>query len=199
MRYLFDYRFGSLSWEDDQVTVLVDWQIGTAVGRGTIGIDPFDSSRIQPNSYDISLGSEILFDVQDGTLDPFTDDRAYISVPVNNGCVKPQAFGLASTQETITLPHTIVAQVMGKSSLARDGLEIHATSGWLDAGFSGQITLELYNKSRRPIQLREGMAIGQVVFFETAPCERPYGTERGSKYQYQTGPTPSRYHLGRFV
>lgn len=177
------------------MTVLVDWQIGTAVERGTIGIEPFDSAKIQPNSYDIALGDEILFDMQDGTLDPFTDDRAYVSMPINNGCLKPQAFGLASTVETITLPHNIVATIEGKSSLARDGLEIHCTGGWIDAGFSGQITLELFNKSHRPIQLRAGMAIGQVVFFQTEPCESPYGVERGSKYQHQTGPTPSRYHM----
>ena len=175
------------------MTVLVDWQISDAIERKWIYIDPFHAKNIQPNSYDITLGDEIIFDVAEGTLDPFSDDRAYISVPVNGGCIKSHAFGLASTKETLTLPDNVVACVEGKSSLARDGLEIHCTGGWIDAGFSGEITLELYNKSNRPIQLREGMKIGQLVFIETAPCMKPYGVERGSKYQYQAGPTPARF------
>ena len=40
------------------------------------------------------------------------------------------------------------------------------------------------------------MKIGQISFFEmTTPAEHPYGsTEKGSKYQGQRGPTPSRYY-----
>ena len=175
------------------MSVLVDWQIVDAVSSEWIGIDPFISSNVQPNSYDITLGNEMLFDVQDGILDPESDNRAYMSVAVNGGCLKPHAFGLASTRETITLPDDVVACIEGKSSLARDGLSIHCTGGWIDAGFSGQITLEIYNQGTRPIVLREGMSVGQIVFFQTEHCKNPYGVERGSKYQYQTGPTPSKY------
>ena len=41
------------------------------------------------------------------------------------------------------------------------------------------------------------MKIGQISFFEmTSAAEHPYGsTEKGSKYQGQRGPTPSRYYL----
>ena len=41
------------------------------------------------------------------------------------------------------------------------------------------------------------MKIGQISFFEmTTPAEHPYGSaEKGSKYQGQRGPTPSRYYL----
>jgi dCTP deaminase len=37
------------------------------------------------------------------------------------------------------------------------------------------------------------MRISQVTFTElTSPAERPYGAERGSKYQGQEGPQASR-------
>lgn len=80
------------------------------------------------------------------------------------------------------------------SSLGRLGLLIHSTAGFIDAGFSGHITLELANVASLPITIYPGMKIGQVSFMQmTTPAERPYGRARGSKYQGQRGPTPSRY------
>jgi deoxycytidine triphosphate deaminase len=81
------------------------------------------------------------------------------------------------------------------SSLGRLGLLIHSTAGFIDAGFSGHITLELSNVANLPITLYPGMKIGQVSFLRmTTPADVPYGSSRvGSKYQGQRGPTPSRY------
>jgi dCTP deaminase len=43
--------------------------------------------------------------------------------------------------------------------------------------------------------LYPGMKIGQISFIKmTSPAEKPYGSgAKGSKYQGQRGPTPSRY------
>jgi dUTPase len=81
------------------------------------------------------------------------------------------------------------------SSLGRLGLLIHSTAGFIDAGFSGHITLELSNVASLPITLYPGMKIGQVSFLRmTTPADVPYGSSQvGSKYQGQRGPTPSRY------
>jgi dCTP deaminase len=96
--------------------------------------------------------------------------------------------------ETITLPDDIVARVDGKSSLGRLGLLVHATAGYVDPGWTGCLTLELSNQSQMPIALYFGMRIAQVSFLRlTTPVDRPYGSAGlGSKYQGQTGPTPSR-------
>ena len=69
------------------------------------------------------------------------------------------------------------------------------TAGFIDAGFSGHITLELSNVANLPITLYPGMKIGQVSFLRmTTPADVPYGSSKvGSKYQGQRGPTPSRY------
>jgi deoxycytidine triphosphate deaminase len=81
------------------------------------------------------------------------------------------------------------------SSLGRLGLIIHSTAGFIDPGFSGHVTLELTNIATLPITLYPGMKIGQVSFMQmTTPADNPYGSgARGSKYQGQRGPTPSRY------
>jgi dCTP deaminase len=108
--------------------------------------------------------------------------------------IQPGSFCLGSTVETITLPDDIVARVDGKSSLGRLGLLVHATAGYVDPGWTGKLTLELSNQSQMPIALYYGMRIAQISFLEmTTAVDRPYGSpELGSKYQGQTGPTPSR-------
>ena len=83
------------------------------------------------------------------------------------------------------------------SSLGRLGLIVHATAGYIDPGFSGNITLELSNVANLPIRLYPGMKIGQISFFAmSTPADRPYGHPKlGSKYKGQTAPTASRMHL----
>jgi deoxycytidine triphosphate deaminase len=81
------------------------------------------------------------------------------------------------------------------SSLGRLGLLIHSTAGFIDPGWDGHVTLELSNVANLPITIYVGMRIGQLSFVRlTEPAETPYGSGSvGSKYQGQTGPTPSRY------
>jgi dCTP deaminase len=107
----------------------------------------------------------------------------------------PGEFVLGSTLERVGVPTDLVARVEGKSSLGRLGLVIHSTAGFIDAGFDGHVTLELANLANLPITLYPGMKIGQISFIKmTSPAEKPYGSgAKGSKYQGQRGPTPSRY------
>ncbi|MFM7270066.1 MAG: dCTP deaminase, partial [Actinomycetes bacterium] len=107
----------------------------------------------------------------------------------------PGEFVLGQTLEKVTLPDDLVARLEGKSSLGRLGLLIHSTAGFVDAGFDGHITLELSNVANLPITIYPSMKIGQVSFMTmTTPADHPYGKgARGSKYQNQRGPTPSRY------
>ena len=95
------------------------------------------------------------------------------------------------TLERVGLPDDLVGRLEGKSSLGRLGLIIHSTAGYIDAGFSGTITLELSNVAKLPIPLYPGMFIGQISFLTlTTPVDRPYGSPGlGSKYQDQEHPT----------
>lgn len=107
----------------------------------------------------------------------------------------PGEFVLGSTLERVALPTDLVARLEGKSSLGRLGLLIHSTAGFVDAGWDGQLTLELSNVANLPITLYSGMKIGQISFMRmTTPADVPYGSSAvGSKYQGQRGPRPSRY------
>jgi len=102
---------------------------------------------------------------------------------------------LGSTLERVVIPDDLVARLEGKSSLGRLGLLIHSTAGFVDAGWDGQLTLELSNVANLPITLYPGMRIGQISFMRmTTPAQRPYGSDAlQSKYQGQVGPRPSRY------
>lgn len=76
----------------------------------------------------------------------------------------------------------------------RGGIFLSNTAGFVDPGYRGQITLELSNLGTAPVALRpREMRVSQIVLTElSSPAERPYGSDRGSKYQDQRGPTASR-------
>ena len=65
----------------------------------------------------------------------------------------------------------------------------------LIAEMDDKVGEQLANVASLPITLYPGMKIGQVSFMQmTTPAEHPYGSgAKGSKYQGQRGPTPSRY------
>jgi deoxycytidine triphosphate deaminase len=73
------------------------------------------------------------------------------------------SFVLAHTVEIIKVPLNLVGFACGKSTIARNGLQIEA-AGLLDAGFHGQVTLELFNMSPWTLSLRAGMPICQAYF-----------------------------------
>lgn len=153
---------------------------------GKINITPFDESRIQPNSIDLTLDDEIL--VLDRECNEFEkvklSDYDYLNLVTG-------AFILASTVEKVSLGNGVCAQVDGKSSYGRKGLQVHQTAGFIDAGFSGNITLEMFTVGQ-PIHLEVGMPICQLVFFDAYKSDKPYGAEGlGSHYQGQTGVTES--------
>lgn len=171
------------------------------LAAGRIAIEPLDESCVQPSSVDLRLDK--LFRVFLNHTMSVIDVKRDLSdltqeVEIAEGdafILHPGEFVLGSTYERITLPDDIVARIEGKSSLGRLGLLIHSTAGFIDAGFSGHITLELSNVANLPITLYPGMKIGQVSFLQmTTPADVPYGSKAvGSKYQGQRGPTPSRY------
>lgn len=177
------------------MTVLVDWQIEKEIDRGNIKITPFERDNIQPNSLDVRLGNS--FGKYEGGAIDVADPKTFEiqSYKAPSTTIPARGFLLAETNEKVTLPPNIVATIEGKSSLARLGLSLHQTGGWIDAGFSGTITLELFNANSVPIRLYAGMKIGQLVFEKTEKCHTPYNKKAGAKYNNQIGATPSRYRL----
>jgi len=181
-----------------------DTDILMGIERGEISIDPFYPERVQPSSYDLTLGSEfrVFTNYQRVSVDPQNppDDLTCQVIVGREGFVlHPGEFALATTVEYLTFGTAVVGILNGKSSLGRVGLLIHSTAGYFDPGFEGQATLELSNVSNLPIVLTPGMSIGQMVYTRTvSPAMKPYGhPDLKSRYQGQTGataprPTPSQ-------
>lgn len=184
--------------------VLSDRSIRAEVEAGRIVFDPYDPSLVQPSSVDMRVDGR--FRVFHNARHPFIDVRRPMEdltelVEVKDEdapfILHPGEFVLGQTLERVTLPDDVVARLEGKSSLGRLGLLIHSTAGFVDPGFSGNLTLELSNVANLPITIYKGMPIGQISFMRMdSPVERPYGSrETGSKYQGQDEPTPSRFYL----
>lgn len=181
--------------------ILSDRSLREQIAAGRIVIDPLDESLIQPSSIDVRISNlfRVFRNHTAGVIDVKEDLTALtelVEIPDDEAfMLHPGEFVLGSTLERIAVPDDLVARIEGKSSLGRLGLLIHSTAGFIDAGFDGHITLELANVASLPITLYPGMKIGQVSFVQmTTPADNPYGSgAKGSKYQGQRGPTPSRY------
>jgi dCTP deaminase len=184
------------------MSILVDFEIRRAIASGKLVIDPFDDGLIQPNSYDVRLDNRFSWhESAETVIDPYDSGSilaGLVSVTDQTFVVKPGQFVLGATAERFSLPKDIVGQLTGKSSLARLGVMVHVTAGFIDAGFShppAQITLEIVNVGPRPVRLHAGMAIGQMVFTQTSECLVPYNEKPSAKYNGQPAAAHSRYYL----
>jgi dCTP deaminase len=183
--------------------VLSDRTIRSEIEAGRIVFDPYDASMVQPSSVDVRVDRR--FRVFHNARHPYIDVRQPMDdltelVEVNQDepfILHPGEFVLGQTLERVRLPNDLVARLEGKSSMGRLGLLIHSTAGFVDAGFEGNLTLELSNVANLPITIYHGMPIGQMSFMRMdAPVEHAYGSdETGSKYQGQEEPTASRFYL----
>lgn len=182
--------------------LLSDRDIRKAIESGRIVLDPCDLSRVQPSSLDVCLGDEfVMYSSDSYIIDPRLDQAAHIDrvrvAPGAEFVLPAHGFALGATVERVELADDIASRFEGKSSVGRLGLLPHIAAGFIDPGFSGHITLELHNVTGLPMILLPGMKIGQLCFFQlSSPADVPYGSAAiGSKYQGQSGPTTSRYHL----
>ena len=180
--------------------LLSDGDIRAEIAAGRVGLDPFDATLLQPSSVDLRLDSHFrTFNNHAYThIDPALqqDDLTRMVEPAPDEAfvLHPGEFVLGSTYEVVSLPDDVSARLEGKSSLGRLGLLTHSTAGFIDAGFSGHVTLELSNVATLPIKLWPGMKIGQLCFFRlTSAAEHPYGSgDYGNRYQGQRGGEPRR-------
>lgn len=174
--------------------ILSDKTITKMLSEKTLVITPLTDEQIQPASVDIRLGNtfSVVDDTPSGiiTLD---SEIKYKTITADSYLILPGQFVLATTMEYFELPDDLTAFVEGRSSLGRMGLFIQ-NAGWVDPGFKGEITLELFNANRCAIELRAGRRVGQLVFAEMdESAMNPYN----GKYQGQVGATGSRVYMDK--
>ena len=174
--------------------ILSDKTILKMLREKTLTIDPVTEEQIQPASVDIRLGRtfSVVEDSSTGIIS-LQNEIKYRTITSDTYLIMPGQFVLATTMEYFELPDNLTAFVEGRSSLGRMGLFIQ-NAGWVDPGFKGEITLELYNANRCAIELQAGRRVGQLVFAEMDDTAlNPYN----GKYQGQRGATGSRVFLDK--
>jgi len=159
-----------------------------------ISISHYKDISIQPASIDLCLGQNFLVIDDMSTAILSVDKPAnYHEIQVTEGesiVIPPKTFMLGTTLEHIRLPDHLTAFVEGRSSIGRLGVFIQ-NAGWIDPGFSGQITLELFNANRVPVQLNVGMRVCQLVIAQVDQVTEGYS----GKYLFQEGATASRVYM----
>ena len=193
-------------------SMLADNDIKMYNNKGYLIEQPLTDIQLQPNSVDLTLGgtwkrlrsnSDAWWHRKNGikhvidTKNPIESDDGIFNT-MDDGSkfymVKPGEFILMASNEILNIPNGIVSLVCGRSSVARLGITTE-DAGFIDAGFRGTITFEIYNKNEYPVVLYEGMRIAQVYFFQVTLSDRLYGKEKGSKYVDQIEATESKIHL----
>ncbi len=152
---------------------------------------PYDLSLVNPASVDLRVGElarvERAYEGSPGPLDelwgdPFQLDDGYLLGHMESI--------LLDTLEYVYIPKELMAEMWLKSSAGREGGDMYK-AGYIDPGFEGTLTFRYRNDMRRPILIKTGMRLAQLVLRTMAKVpNRPYNLT--GRYVGQTGPTPAR-------
>ena len=164
--------------------ILTDKKILEAIESGAIVIEPFDRNCLGTNSYDVHLGKYLAV-YKDRVLDARKHNQIDTFEMEEEGFVlQPGTLYLGVTEE-YTETHNSVPFLEGKSSIGRLGIDIHATAGKGDVGFSNTWTLEI--SCTQPVRVYPGMPIGQLIYFLIdGEVENYYNKKQNAKYNART-------------
>lgn len=155
------------------------------IRKGTIFIDPFSPSQLNPNSYNLRLHREMLV-YNEEILDIKKPNACETwTIPPEGLVLYPGRLYLGRTIE-FTRTDRFVPMLEGRSSIGRLGLCVHVTAGFGDVGFAGYWTLEIHAVS--PIRIYPEIEICQIYYHTVEGDYVPY---RSGKYQNNTGIQPS--------
>ncbi len=169
--------------------VISDGTLKEMISSRQIIVEPLTDNSIQSASIDCTLGNHFL-KIEDHEMEIISMDTEikYNEITAEVITIPAHSFILATTNEYIELPNNVTSFVEGRSSIGRMGLFIQ-NAGWVDPGFKGKITLEMYNANSLPIKIKAGRRICQLVFcFMDKNAINPYT----GKYQGQNKTTGSK-------
>lgn len=167
--------------------LLPDHIIRDYLAAGTLTIVPLMDGAIRPASVDLRLGP--VLKIEDRNVEGGWREHDLREAPYR---LYHGDFVLAATLERIALPDTLAGILAGKSSRAREGIQVEA-AGYVDPGWDGELTMEVTRFRRGESTLTLGMPICQIRFeMLLAPAECPYGSDGTSHYQGSRGPVASR-------
>ncbi|MCM2372259.1 dCTP deaminase [Aporhodopirellula aestuarii] len=151
-------------------------------------IEPFDPSRLNANSYNLSLHDELLV-YEEVVLDAASPNRyRRIEIPAEGLTLQPGVLYLGRTIEH-TETNGLVPVLHSRSSLGRLGVILNPGGSLGQAGYCGTWTLELH--CIQPVRIYPGMQVCQISYHELIgkckPCDE-------DKYQNSTDIQPSLLH-----
>ncbi len=146
-----------------------------------IFIEPYDRSRLNPNSYNLCLHNELLI-YENDLIDMKKDNPTrLITIPEEGLILEPGRLYLGRTVEH-TRTEKFVPMLEGRSSTGRLGLFIHVTAGFGDIGFSGYWTLEIF--CVQPVKIYPNVECCQIYYHD---IHGEYDLYSSGKYQNNTG------------
>lgn len=161
--------------------ILSGKEIQRHIGKEII-IEPFDQSRVNPNSYNLTLHNELLV-YENHELDmKKLNPTKRITIPEEGLVLEPNRLYLGRTNE-FTKTEGFVPMLEGRSSTGRLGLFIHVTAGFGDVGFAGYWTLEIF--CIQPIRIYPNAEICQIYYHSIEGDYEPYKSGK-----YQNNPEP---------
>ncbi len=164
--------------------ILSGHEIQAQLGTNII-IDPFDESKLNPNSYNLALHGELLV-YEEIVLDMRRPNRTRrIEIPPDGLVLNPNQLYLGRTAER-TETHNLVPMIEGRSSVGRLGLFVHVTAGFGDVGFCGYWTLEMF--AVQPVRIYAGVSICQIIYHDVRGAVTEYASD---KYQNNRDIQPS--------
>ncbi len=140
---------------------LSDSEIRDALNAGSLVIEPFEQACLGPAGYDLRVSAGVVLD--------------------------PAEHRLVATMERVELGRDLVGMLHIRSSLAREG--ILASLALVDPGFRGQLTISLFNNSRKAVQLRAGERFAQLTLLRLG---RDASAKYEGRYQDSSGVVGSR-------
>lgn len=164
--------------------ILTDKKILEGLANGEIVIEPFRPECLGTNSYDVHLGRHLAV-YRNRVLDAKVHNQIdHFDIPDEGFVLQPGTLYLGVTEE-YTETHGTVPFLEGKSSIGRLGIDIHATAGKGDVGFSNTWTLEI--SCVQPVRVYAGMPIGQLIYFRVdGDIENYYNRKSNAKYNQRT-------------
>ncbi|RLF16133.1 MAG: dCTP deaminase [Thermoprotei archaeon] len=172
--------------------ILSDFDLRNYIKSGRLVVKPFTESTLRENGIDLRIGDQIarlkrtdkVFDITQFMKNGGYNIGDFFEIEEGEEfLIRPFEHVLISSLEYLELPNDLMGFVELRSTFARIGLVIPPTI--IDAGFKGQITLEVRG-APFPVRLRRGMRFAHVIFAKlTSPVLNPY---RG-KYFGQRGVT----------
>lgn len=166
--------------------ILSGQEIQARLGKD-ICIEPFEPSRLNPNSYNLTLHDEMMV-YEEVVLDMRKANRVRrIKVPPEGLVLQPSQLYLGRTVER-TETRNLVPMIEGRSSVGRLGLFVHVTAGFGDVGFCGYWTLEMF--AVQPVRVYPGVAICQIIYHDILG---PFTEYASNKYQNNTDIQPSLF------